>query len=588
MMDTLSRFFGERLTAIRGFRMRQYILRAVTALATLLALYYLASEVPFTAKEFYSDARLLAILLLSALLFVLLLLVSSDRAVGLALFGVLLVWFYVASAKSGDYFLAFGLTAVLAAVVYFADVRPLHIPLREGWLWAAVAVLLLFMTLYIGVLTALSYRNHWAPTYDFGIFAQMFHYMKETGQCLTTCERDGLLSHFAVHFSPIYYLLLPIYALIPTPETLLVMQGLIVASGLVPLVLLCRRHGLSRGVTLALAAVYALYPAMIESNFFYLHENCFLAPCILWLFWFMERGELIPILLASFLTLIIKEDAAVYVAVIGLYYLAARKKPRNGLIVLLLAVVYFLTVTKLMGKYGLGIMSDSRYGDYIYDGGGLFTVIKAVLQNPLYAVRQIFREEKLLFLLQMLLPLAFLPLAIRRPERLLLLIPLLLVNMMTSYVYQYNIGFQYVYGSAAILLYLAVANLSEMKEGMRVRAVLISLLAAVLIFGAGPAQRYGGVENYIAAKDERIAMDEALAMIPEDADVAATTFLVTNLSARRVVYELETTKHASEVDYIVIDRRYDTDAYFRIYEADPDLTCIFYEPGLVAIYQRVK
>ena len=33
------------------------------------------------------------------------------------------------------------------------------------------------------------------PTYDFGLFAQMFHYMNTTGQALTTLERNGLLSH---------------------------------------------------------------------------------------------------------------------------------------------------------------------------------------------------------------------------------------------------------------------------------------------------------------------------------------------------------------------------------------------------------
>ncbi len=588
MKQTLSRLLVERLSAIRGFGMRQYILRAVLALATLLTLVYLAADVPLTSKEFYSDAQLFTVLLFASLLFLLLLLVSSDRAVGIALLGVLLLWFYAAAAESADYYLAFGLTAVIAAVVFLADVRLPRLALSRKWLWATVAVLGVGMTLFIGVLTALRYREYWTPTYDFGIFAQMFHYMKETGQCLTTCERDGLLSHFAVHFSPIYYLLLPLYALIPTPETLLVAQGLIVASGLIPLVLLCRRLSLSRAATLGFAVLYTCYPALLEANFFYLHENCFLAPCLLWLLYCMERGDLWPSLGVAGLTLLIKEDAAVYVAVIGLYFLAARKKPKNGLLVLLVAVAYFLAVTRLMGIFGEGVMSDSRYGDYIYDGGGLFTVIKAVLQNPLYAIRQIFRAEKVTFLLQMLLPLAFLPLAFRRPERLLLLIPLLLVNLMTSYVYQFDIAFQYVYGSGAILLYLAVANFAELREGLRGRALLLALLAAILIFGAGPAQRFGFVESYAASEKQRDAMGEALALIPEDADVAATTFLVTNLSARRVVYELETTVHASEVEYIVIDRRYDTDAYFRVYEGDPTLERIFYEPGLVAIYQRIE
>ena len=38
-----------------------------------------------------------------------------------------------------------------------------------------------------------------------------------TGLPDVSCERDVLMSHFAVHISPIYYLLLPFYALFPSP-----------------------------------------------------------------------------------------------------------------------------------------------------------------------------------------------------------------------------------------------------------------------------------------------------------------------------------------------------------------------------------
>jgi hypothetical protein len=83
------------------------------------------------------------------------------------------------------------------------------------------------------------YWNNATSCYDMGIFSQMFYYMREYGSVLTTCERDGLLSHFAVHFSPIYYSLLPFYCLFPTPATLLVCQAVLVGSGVIPLVLIC-------------------------------------------------------------------------------------------------------------------------------------------------------------------------------------------------------------------------------------------------------------------------------------------------------------------------------------------------------------
>ena len=52
-----------------------------------------------------------------------------------------------------------------------------------------------------------------------------------TGLPVTTCERDRVLSHFAVHVSPIYYLFLPFYALFPSPVTLEVLQALLLAFG---------------------------------------------------------------------------------------------------------------------------------------------------------------------------------------------------------------------------------------------------------------------------------------------------------------------------------------------------------------------
>ena len=61
----------------------------------------------------------------------------------------------------------------------------------------------------IGAFTCMRQAAYCTPNFDFGIFCNMFHNMRKTLLPLVTCERDKLLSHFAVHISPIYYLLLP-------------------------------------------------------------------------------------------------------------------------------------------------------------------------------------------------------------------------------------------------------------------------------------------------------------------------------------------------------------------------------------------
>ena len=95
--------------------------------------------------------------------------------------------------------------------------------LSRPWtlVWTALGAASLFWFLFTAGLTILRYRMNYASAYDFGLFSQMYYYMDKCLLPLTTCERDGLLSHFAVHLSPIFYLLLPLYKLFPRPETLL-------------------------------------------------------------------------------------------------------------------------------------------------------------------------------------------------------------------------------------------------------------------------------------------------------------------------------------------------------------------------------
>ncbi|MCI8504756.1 MAG: DUF2079 domain-containing protein [Lachnospiraceae bacterium] len=136
---------------------------------------------------------------------------------------------------------------------------------------------------------------------------------------MTTLERDGLLSHFSVHVSPIYYLLLPIYLLFPTPATLQILQAAVLASSVIPLWKLGKHHGLSNLQQMFLCLLLLLYPAFSGGTAYDLHENCFLAPLLFWLFYGIARQNVPITALAAFLTLMVKEDAAVYTAVIALW-----------------------------------------------------------------------------------------------------------------------------------------------------------------------------------------------------------------------------------------------------------------------------
>ncbi|MBO7268529.1 MAG: hypothetical protein J6U83_02105, partial [Bacteroidales bacterium] len=82
------------------------------------------------------------------------------------------------------------------------------------------------------------------------------------------------------------------------------------------------------------------------------------------------------------------------------------------------------------------------------------------------AVYECVDAQKLEFIGLTIGALAFLPLMTRRYERLVLLIPYLLVNLMTDYKYQYDIFFQYTYGSTACLIYLVLVNVGDCRKNL--------------------------------------------------------------------------------------------------------------------------
>ena len=334
---------------------------------------------------------------------------------------------------------------------------------------AAAAAMGIAFFLFVTAWTVCRVLSYAVPSFDFGIFSQMFHHMRTTGLPNTTLERDGLLSHFAVHVSPIYYLLLPAYCLFPYPETLQVLQALVLASGAIPLWKLCRGRGFSPWAAAAGVALLLLYPAYAGGTSYDIHENAFLTPLLLWLFVGIESRKGWLTGLAAAMTLLVKEDAAVYVAVVGLWVLArvALRSPRRwdaaaGGALLAGSVAWFLLVTAYLAGQGDGVMTY-RYENFLFGGSSsLVTVIVAALLSPMKVLYECVDPEKLQFLGLTMGPLLALPLVTRKYDRLILLIPYILVNLMSDYPYQHDIFFQYTFGSTACLAYLTVVNLADL------------------------------------------------------------------------------------------------------------------------------
>lgn len=532
---------------------------------------------------------------------------KAERWAMVAIFAILSI-----TAVSASPTLAFGVAcaALLLMLIVYACLgwrqdkpRRARIPRdRPVFLWITIGVTILFF-LVISAWTVGRVLSFGTGTYDFGLFAQMFHSMKTTGLPLTTLERDGLLSHFAVHVSPIFYLILPLYWLFPDPATLQVAQAAVMASSVIPLWLLGKHHGLTGLQRCLLCVILLAFPAFACGASYDLHENCFLTPLLLWLLYGLDRGSTPITAISAILTLMVKEDAAVYAAVIGLFYgiriflhRGSTKKIITALSLVCASIVWFFLVTGYLSTQGDGVMTY-RYNNFIYDrSASLLSVIKAVLMNPLKAVYECVDPEKLAYIGLTLGPLLGLPLLTRRYERYVLLIPYVLVNLMSDYPYQHDIFFQYNFGSTACLIYLTVVNLADLKIPWK-RLIPLGCAAVISLSCFSLTALPDAIHHARSARVNEAyyqALRDRLDQIPADASVTSSSYYTTYLSRRETLYDVRyaSRTHLLETEYVALDARsqYGYDKYggldgLRVFLEDRGYTILTEWPGVLVIYQ---
>ena len=511
--------------------------------------------------------------------------IRDQRYVKIAMILFSTIYFTAAAVIDTQQLLAMGLCVVLGIIILSTDVRDIRFVAGEKGFRNTILFLSFLFVVLVGGNCCLIFLNHIAPCFDFGLFSQMFHYMKETGIPFTTCERDKLLSHFAVHVSPVYYLMFPFYYLFPSPMTLELLQSIIAVSGIIPLILIMKRHSLGRGVMIFFALIYIFFPGFAGGCFWHLHENCFLAPFVLWLIYFCEKELWYGQVIFAVLTLAVKEDAAVYVAAISLYFLLTRKSRKCNYCILAASVLYFIGVTYYLTVYGDGIQMG-RYDNFVINGEGPLTLLSAVITDPVNIIRQLMVADKLKFIFMTLMPMGFLPLITKDYRRAILMLPWLLINLLASLSYQYNMTFHYCFGTCAILIYLAVINYTDLTKNYRKKMLLYGACCTVILFASVNHSCLGYIDTYKNDAESRARINYAISLIPEDASVAAGTYLVADLADHDELYELEKTKN--KADYYILDLRRKNEKYDIKDFLNEKYETIYYEPGAAAVFKRIR
>jgi uncharacterized membrane protein len=519
---------------------------------------------------------------------------AARRLAPLYLLGFLSLLFRVELWKGRDLsFLTlvavFGLatsTAVRASLRAgpFAWEKRVHGPLRRLRAGIALALPRLyprlpFVLVLVGAAGYIAYFGYYTYAfyyslrsgYDLGIYDSLLWNMLHGGSFFKTPPWAGPgRSHFGNHAEFFAYVLLPFYAIRPNGGTLLIIQSAILGSAAIPLYKLARRH-IPAWPACVLALSYLMYPALHGANLFEFHFLP-LGPFLLWWAWyFLEVRKDGWATLFVIFTLSCREDVSSWVAVLGAYFLFTGRRPKAGLLLAIVGTAYCFALKFIAMPYvGGGESFTDIYKDLLPPGSKSFgAVVQTVLGNPGYTAYTLAEMSKLIFMLQILLPLAFLP--FRRPIWMILCIPGLFFTVLstrygplTSITFQYSahwIAFFFP-GVAIGLEWMARSAPSRASGLLGRRAALAAVVGMALPvsyqFGAILQQNnsYGGPIKYtfgIDAEGRRRhqAANRILRHLPPRAKVTGGGFTTPYVSNRPDAFNL-TISGTTDAEYIFI------------------------------------
>lgn len=481
---------------------------------------------------------------------------SCILLIGLVLFSLVTLW------RNDNVYYTYALI-LITAVSGFAAVEYDRKCAKHKLPFAVTLILVILLAAFVAFVVAFSticqFKSYGTSCYDMGIFIQMYHSMIHDLSLVTTCERGEFLSHLAVHFSPIYYLLLPFYFFFPSANTLLIAQAVMITLGVFPLIGICRKYHFRNGTTLFFCITYLFCAELIGPCYYHFHENAFLPMLLMFLFYAIEKKKPVMIYIFMALVLFVKEDAPIYIVCIGIYLLFRKDMTgirKHGAIMAAIGAAYFGVVTTLMGKYGEGVMTSRTYGNLMIDqDAGFGEIIKTVILDPAYFISQLLREDTFLFFLSVMIPLGIMPLFTKKFSRLMLFAPFVLMNLASGYVYASNRDFQYVFGTATCLIYATVINAADLRPKKRQMVAAYTAMASLFVAFSAFSGKVMWKYEYYRDNTERFSQqDEVLSSIPDDASVVCDTWFVPFLANRDEIYEMNDTLAAapSTTDFVVV------------------------------------
>ena len=370
---------------------------------------------------------------------------------------------------------------------------------------------------------------------------QMLYYMQNSGLPFTTVVTGAPESYFATQFAPLWYLMLPVWAL--SGHSLFAVGHalyILMLTAAIPLYRICRKHTLSPMVACALCCASLLCPLLIGGGAGGGSLAMLSLPLLLWVADAMLGKRPYLALSPLVLCLGISLEVTLWVAFICLYLalISPAQKKKAGWICTAVAGVGLIATVIWLAINQSPVLS------------GLFSGIGLQL------------SQKLRFIALLLLPTALLPLLCKKKWALVLLVPFTLCHLVANASVYSGVFTAYAYPALAAVSLLGALGAKEIRtqiKGVKLGRVLPALALCASILLSIPYVML--LDSLYEVEQEDVTdvarMRELLSKLPENASVTASDSLLPELCDRTWLFSLSQSPEQPQTSVVVLDLRED-------------------------------
>jgi len=420
--------------------------------------------------------------------------------------------------------------------------------------------------LYYVTASFLRYDNFYTGRFDLGNMDQTV-WNTIHGRIFQLTDPNGTnsISRLSIHADFILILISPLYLIWSNPRMLLLLQTIVLAIGAIFVFLISKNVLKKKNISLIFATIFLLNPAIGFTNLYDFHPVTLATTFLLATFYFFYKKNYLWFFVFAALAAICKEEIWAVISIFGLYlifknifdFIKIKKLNKREfllggfILVLFLSVFYYLIWIAIPSVRGSAHFALSYYSDF---GSSPSSIAKTIILNPIKTFGTLFGEDRIGYIIQLLLPVAFLPLI--SVEYLIFAIPDLLVNLLSNNPQLHQIYYQYSAGITPFLFISSIFSIKKILEKFKfikiewlIYLLIVSSLIGAYRTGPLPFSKQPNIDMFEKPLDNKKTISKFIASIPKKYSVAATNNLGSHLSRRKRIYTIP--EGLDRADYIL-------------------------------------